>query len=170
MGNAQMLGTSDAVTTQGEAVVEAARKLIPVLRQQGAAISQARRIPQEIMEMLREARLTQLLRPARFGGREIGADVIFRVARELAKGDGSVAWVYSVTSTHDHLIGLFPLEVQEEYWSSSTPVSASSYMPSGKATPAQGGYTLSGKWWFCSRIENSDPCPLPALRARWTST
>ena len=98
----------------------------------------------------------ELARPARYGGRDMGVDLIFRIAAVLAAGDASTAWVYSVTNSHDHLVGLYPKEVQDEYWASSRPLSASSYMPTGKAVSAPGGFRLSGRWPFCSGIDFCD--------------
>lgn len=140
----------------GEAeLLQAARDLVPVLRQRAEEISRTRHVSDEIYGLLADAGLTSLLRPAKYGGRELGAELVFSISRELAKGDGSVAWVYSVLASHDHFIGFYPEEIQDEYWASAKPRSASSYMPVGKAVPAQGGFRLSGRWGFSSGIENS---------------
>lgn len=137
------------------ALLDAACGLVPTLRERGQKISETRHVPEEVMDLLSKAGLMQLLRPAKYGGAEVSPDVVFHIARELAKGDGSTAWVYAVTNSHDHFIGFFPKEVQDAYWSSETPLSASSYMPVGKAATAQGGFRLTGKWSFSSGIENS---------------
>jgi 3-hydroxy-9,10-secoandrosta-1,3,5(10)-triene-9,17-dione monooxygenase len=56
---------------------------------------------------------------------------------------------------HDLLVALWPEEFQKEYWAKNT-LSASSFAPTGKATPASGGYNISGKWSFSSGIDNAD--------------
>lgn len=138
-----------------QVLLAAARGLIPTLRSRGQEISANRRVPDDVIGLLRDAGLMQLLRPAKYGGPEYSPDLIFHITRELAKGDGSTAWVYAVTNSHDHFIGFYPQEVQDAYWASANPLSASSYMPTGKAVPAEGGFRLSGKWSFSSGIENS---------------
>lgn len=105
------------------------------------------------MDGLQELGLLHLARPARYGGPDVSMDTIFRIGRAIAAGDGSVAWVYCVLNSHDHLIGLYPKSIQDEYWASEQPFCASSYLPSGKVSPCQNGFTLSGKWSFCSGID-----------------
>jgi hypothetical protein len=101
-----------------------------------------------------ERKLWHLLRPKKYGGQELRPDVMYEVAGELARGDGSVAWVYAVMSIHDLFMGYFPEEAQAEYWAKDV-ISSSSFMPGGKATATRGGYNVTGKWSFCSGIDNS---------------
>jgi 3-hydroxy-9,10-secoandrosta-1,3,5(10)-triene-9,17-dione monooxygenase len=132
-----------------------ARGVAATLRSRNLEISRARRVPQNVMDELAAFGLLQLARPARYGGPDVSMDTIFRVGRALATGDASVAWVYCVLNSHDHLVGLYPKSIQDEYWSSEQPFCASSYIPSGKVSPAENGFTLSGKWSFCSGIDFS---------------
>jgi alkylation response protein AidB-like acyl-CoA dehydrogenase len=138
-----------------EALVAAAKGMIPMLRSRGQEISATRRVPDDVFRLLKDAGLMQLMRPHKYGGPEIGPDVLFQITRELSKGDGSTAWVYAVTNSHDHFISFYPESVQDTYWASAKPLSASSYIPVGKAAPAEGGFRLSGKWGWSSGIENS---------------
>ena len=130
-----------------------ARGFAATLRSRNLEIARARRVPQNVMDELAELGLLQLARPARYGGPDVGMDTIFRAGRALATGDASVAWVYCVLNSHDHLIGLYPKSVQDEYWASEQPFCASSYIPSGTVSPAENGFKLSGKWSFCSGID-----------------
>jgi 3-hydroxy-9,10-secoandrosta-1,3,5(10)-triene-9,17-dione monooxygenase len=134
-------------------VLARAQELVPDIRSKGDEIAASRRIPDGIMRLLSEAGLTQLLRPKRFGGANAPADLMYRVAQVLSRGDASLGWVYVVTNTHDLFMSFFPVNVQEEYWASKRPLSASSYNPTGKAVRASGGFTLSGIWSFCSGID-----------------
>ena len=142
--------------TDAEEILDRARALIPYLRSKAVDISNARRIPQEVMDKIVDAGLMQLLRPKRFGGRDAPMDLMYRVSRELSRGDGSTGWVYAVINCHDQFVGLYPEEVQSAYWASERPLSASSYMPTGKAVAVDGGYKISGKWSFCSGIDFCD--------------
>ena len=56
---------------------------------------------------------------------------------------------------HDLFLALFPEEAQHEYWAKDRTLSASSFAPNGKIEPAKGGYTLSGKWSFCSGVDHA---------------
>jgi 3-hydroxy-9,10-secoandrosta-1,3,5(10)-triene-9,17-dione monooxygenase len=145
--------TVTSIQKLSDTPIDRARALVPMLRQHGQEIARAARLPDSVMQEIRDAGLMQLARPRYYGGPEVGMDVILRIATELAKGDGSAGWVYAVTNSHDHLVGLYPKEVQDEYWASAEPLCASSYLPTGKAKKVNGGYILSGKWPFCSGID-----------------
>jgi alkylation response protein AidB-like acyl-CoA dehydrogenase len=138
-----------------ETLQQKARALAPVLRERAAATNQARRIPDETIQDFWRADLWYLLKPRKFGGPEHRPDVAFSVAYELARGDGSAAWVWAVMTIHDLLVALWPEEFQREYWAKDT-LSASSFAPSGQAAPASGGYRISGKWTFSSGVDNAD--------------
>jgi len=146
-----MPGTGDTLDT----LLQKARKLAPVLRQRAAETNKARRIPEETIQDFWDAGLWYLLKPKKFGGPELRPDVALSVASELSRGDGSAGWVWAVMTIHDLLVALWPEEFQQEYWAKNT-LSASSFAPSGKATPASGGYRISGQWTFSSGIDNAD--------------
>jgi alkylation response protein AidB-like acyl-CoA dehydrogenase len=144
---------ADARTT--EALLQKARALAPKLRERADATGKARRIPDETIRDFWDAGLWYLLKPKKFGGPELRPDVALSVANELARADGSAGWVWAVMTIHDLLVALWPEEFQKEYWAKNT-LSASSFAPTGKATPASGGYNISGKWSFSSGIDNAD--------------
>lgn len=137
-------------------IFDCARNLVPELRRRSAEINRSRAVPADVIELIREAGLMGLARPAIYGGPEVDVGAIFEVARILAEGDGSTAWVYAVTNSHDHLVGLYPRSVQDAYWASPRPLCASSYQPQGKVLPAEGGYLLNGSWGFSSGIDHCD--------------
>jgi alkylation response protein AidB-like acyl-CoA dehydrogenase len=139
----------------GQSLLRKAQALAPKLRQRAAAANQARCIPKETIQDFWDAGLWYLLKPKKFGGPEIRPDVALAVANELARGDGSAGWIWAVFTIHDLLVALWPEEFQQEYWAKNT-LSASSFAPMGKATPASGGYRISGKWTFCSGVDNAD--------------
>lgn len=139
----------------GQILIEKARALTSPLRQRAAATNQDRRVPSETIQDFWDAGLWYLLKPKKFGGPEIRPDVAFKVAGELARADGSAGWIWAVFTIHDLLVALWPEEFQQEYWAKNT-LSASSFAPTGKATPANGGYRISGKWTFCSGVDNAD--------------
>ncbi len=154
---------TDATSYQHDSLLERARHLVPALRDRAAAANEARRIPAETIAALWDAELFALLKPKKFGGPEVRVDTAFSVAGELARGDGSAAWVWTVMGVHDLFLALFPEEAQHEYWAKPRTLSASSFAPSGKLAPAKGGATLSGKWSFCSGVDNADWMLLGAI-------
>src|SRR5579862_509362 len=138
-----------------ERLIERARGLVPLLRERATSTSAAARVPADTIDAFWNAELFYLLKPKKFGGPEVRVDLAFDLAGELARGDGSAAWVWTVMGVHGLFLALFSEEAQHEYWAKDRTLSASSFAPHGKVTPARGGVTLSGKWSFCSGIDNA---------------
>jgi alkylation response protein AidB-like acyl-CoA dehydrogenase len=136
-------------------LIARADALVPRLRERGEATSAARKLPAETIADFWDAGLWYLLKPKRFGGPEVRVDTVLEVASVLARGDGSAAWVWTVTGIHDLFVAYFPLEAQQEYWAKDRTISASSFAPGGKLVPSPGGFTLTGKWSFCSGIDHA---------------
>jgi len=153
----------DPASYTHEKLAARARRLVPVLRERALATSNERRVPETTIADFWDAELFYLLKPRKFGGPEVRPDVAFAIAGELARGDGSAAWVWTIMGVHDLFVALFPEGAQEEYWAKDRTLSASSFAPSGKVAPAQGGVTLSGKWAFCSGVDNAQWMLLAAV-------
>ena len=149
-------GAAPAGAVSAAALIERARALVPVLRDRQAEVAGLRRIPDEIVDRLRAADLYRVLLPRRFGGFELGWDDFFRIAAAVGSGCGSTGWVYSTGMQHSWSIGLFAPEAQDDVWGPDPGVlAASSFAPTGLAVPVEGGFRLSGRWMFCSGIDNS---------------
>jgi alkylation response protein AidB-like acyl-CoA dehydrogenase len=173
------MGAPDAEYTLENMKARAA-KLIPVLRERAADTTRARRIPDETIRDLWDADLFYLLKPKKFGGPAVRPDIAFQVADELGRGDGSVSWIWAVMTIHDVFVALYPEQFQQEYWAKDRTLSASSFAPGGVAKPDKGGFRLSGRWSFCSGIDNADwlflgaifgppsgGSPMPYIRYVW---
>jgi 3-hydroxy-9,10-secoandrosta-1,3,5(10)-triene-9,17-dione monooxygenase len=61
-------------------------------------------------------------------------------------------------------LALFDARAQQEMWGDDpTAMHSSSYNPTGKATPAAGGYRLSGRWSFSSGCDHCRGVNLGAI-------
>lgn len=143
-------------TSKPEDLRARAKALVPMLRERSQEIAETRRVPDDIMARLYSDGLMELMKPKFYGGPDMGVDLVFDITKILAEGDGSVAWVYGVTNSHDHLVGLYPKDVQDAYWASQRPLCASSYVPTGRVEKVEGGYKLNGQWPFCSGVDHCD--------------
>jgi alkylation response protein AidB-like acyl-CoA dehydrogenase len=134
-----------------------AHALAPRLRERSEATNAAGRVGRDTIGEMLDAGLFTLLQPKRFGGTERGLVPFLDCVTALAAGCGSAGWVFSVISIHSFHLGLFGLEAQQEVWGKDNDaLLGSSYMPGGKATPAPGGYRISGHWKFSSGSDNAD--------------
>jgi 3-hydroxy-9,10-secoandrosta-1,3,5(10)-triene-9,17-dione monooxygenase len=130
--------------------------MIPVLVDRVPELRALRRIPDQTIADLRQARFFDLLRPKAWNGLEIHPGTFFRVQTQVARGCPSTAWVMGVLSVHAWQLALFAPQAQQDVWGADPhALISSSYAPTGKIEPVEGGYRVSGKWSFSS---GSDHC------------
>ncbi|MDO7835518.1 flavin-dependent monooxygenase [Sphingobium sp. HBC34] len=138
-------------------LLDRARSLVPILREREAAAGLARQVSAETIRDFTDAGFFRVLQPARFGGYEMDPAVYCGIARILAEGCMSSAWVYGVVAVHNWQLALFPPQAAEDVWGTDSDVRiSSSYMPCGKVTRVEGGYRLSGRWAFSSGSAHCD--------------
>ena len=94
----------------------------------------------------------RILQPRRFGGYEFGLDTFYRVIVEISSADAGIGWNLCLGSAHALQVGaFFPEQAQAELFGPDGHfVGPSRAIPRGKATPAPGGYRVSGRWDYCS--------------------
>ncbi|ARR55938.1 acyl-CoA dehydrogenase [Rhizorhabdus wittichii DC-6] len=138
-----------------DAIVDATRRLVPALKARAAAIERERRVPAELIDELAGTGMFRLLQPRRFGGLEYGFTDLVRVNLELGRGCGSTAWCATIAMIHNWLVGLYPLEAQEEVWRDPGAIVTGAYAPNGSCETVAGGYRITGRWSFASNCDNS---------------
>ena len=113
--------------------------------------SAARTLP-ELHEEFVAAGFHRILQPRRFGGYEFGLDTFYRVIIEISSADAGIGWNLCLGSAHALQVGaFFPEQAQAELFGPDGHfVGPSRAIPRGKATPAPGGYRVSGRWDYCS--------------------
>lgn len=148
---------ADRVDPTAEELVARATAMIPVLRSREANTLQAGQVPQETIDALQEAGFFRVLQPKRYGGYEMSPLTYGRIARILAEGCMSTAWVYAVVAVHNWELALFDDRAAQDVWGRDGDVRiCSSYMPVGRVTRVDGGYRLSGRWNFSSGSGHCD--------------
>src|SRR5688572_14992698 len=99
-----------------EEALRRAEALVPVLRQRAPPCEELRRCPDETIADYISSDLLRILMPARFGGYELGYDVYCEIAKTLAHGCGSQAWIFMVFADNAMKLAYFPQRAQEEVW------------------------------------------------------
>lgn len=132
-------------------LVARATEMIPILRERERAAIEAGQVSPQTISELMQAGFFRVLQPGRYGGYELPPEVYFAIARTLAEGCMSSAWVYAVIAVHNWQLALFDDRAAQDVWGSDPNVRiSSSYMPVGKVSVVPGGYRLSGRWGFSS--------------------
>lgn len=141
----------------GDDLVARAKAIAPGLRERQEICEQARQVPDQSLKEMTDAGLYQVLQPRSYGGFEHTLGDFVRIGMEIGAGCGSTAWVYSTGAQHNWMIGMFPPQAQEDIWGGDPQTrSASSFGPTGTAVRTDGGYRLSGKWSFCSGVDEAE--------------
>jgi 3-hydroxy-9,10-secoandrosta-1,3,5(10)-triene-9,17-dione monooxygenase len=101
--------------------------------------------------------LLRLCMPTRFGGFELGYDVLCETVQTLARGCGSQAWVYMVLTDNALKLASFTPQAQEEVWGKNRNAKLSNAVaPLGKGEVVDGGVRWTGRHPFSSGVDHAD--------------
>ena len=95
-------------------LISNAEKLVPVLKERSSAANEARRIPVDTINDLRDAGFFKILQPKKYGGYELDPHTFFEVQMKIAEGCMSSAWVLGIIAVHPFQLALYDEKAQEE--------------------------------------------------------
>ena len=134
-----------------QAVLDGVRDLLPALRERADETERLRQVPDASVKELEETGFFRMLQPKRFDGLEGDPIDFFTAVSLIGSACGSTGWISSVLGVHPWQVALFHDDAQQAVWGDDTSTRlSSSYAPTGKATLADGGFTLEGRWSFSS--------------------
>ena len=158
--------TSRIVSPTPRELIARARALVPEIRALAEETERNRAISPRIIAKIRDADLLRTTRPKEFGGFEYDAVVALEIALVISAACASTGWAVNGALSNGISFGHFPIETQRELWGGGAdPFSCACFAPTGRATPADGGYVLNGKWSFASGVDHSSWIRLGAMIA-----
>jgi len=138
-------------------IIGRAKALAPRLRERAMHAAIERQIPKETVADYKRLGLVRMSQPQRYGGYEMGWDVLCEVSEILAAADGSQAWIQRIMADHAQMVATFPLEAQDAVWQTNNDALISAaFDPVGRATRVTGGFKYSGRHSFSSGIDHAD--------------
>jgi alkylation response protein AidB-like acyl-CoA dehydrogenase len=149
--------------SQSQSVVSRTLDLLPHLVDRAAPTEQAKRVLPEQFEAMAAAGIFRMTGPRKYGGDEADFQTQCDVLAHVARGCPSSSWVATIFSAMTWLAGTFPDEAQEEILGERDPRISGVFSPTGKATPVDGGYQVSGRWGFNTGGQGSDWTVVNAL-------
>jgi alkylation response protein AidB-like acyl-CoA dehydrogenase len=160
--------TASAVTAASSPaaadLVARARELHDFMRERARQADESRHLLPEMVDAFTRAGLVRTLVPTRWGGAGLALTDALDITIEVARAHGSMGWVGSFWSDHPHWVGFYPEPAQQEVWADGPDQRiATSFVPVGKVTAADGGYRLSGEWAWASGVGFSAWVMLGAL-------
>jgi indole-3-acetate monooxygenase len=137
-------------------ILARAKALAPLLRERADEIEQTRRLPADVVELLRGTGVFRMGFSREWGGPELTSMEQTEVVEALAYGDASAAWCGVIgANTGIYSNFLDPAAARKMFPDLDT-VTAGLLQPSGRAERVPGGYRLTGRWSFGSGITHSD--------------
>ena len=133
-----------------------ARGLRAYLAEKSPEIEDARRLPPEIVERVREAGMFRLAMPKEWGGPELNVMEQVEVIEELSKGNASVGWCAMIGCDSGFVTGYLDDRVARSLFPRLDMATAGNFFPAGRADRVDGGYKVNGQWTFGSGITHAD--------------
>ena len=115
-----------------------------------------RRLPAQTIAELAESGFTDLLVPARFGGRQARFPELLNPVREMAHGCVSSAWTIGFYALHNWLTALFDERAQAEAFETRPLLAPATLAPTGRGRPAPGGVRLTGRWSWATGVMDAN--------------
>ena len=124
--------------------------VVPLLRDEAAAIEDARQLTAPVLDELTQRGLLQvLLAPARGEG-SLTVTGVLQILETLASGDGSTAWVVMAAMGSAFVSSFLPEASVERIFATPGDTAATAVGRIGKAMRTDGGYIVEARWPFLS--------------------
>lgn len=138
-------------------LVARAKELHPLLAKNATDGERDRRVAEESIEALTQAGLFRLTVPKRYGGYQTSIRTFLDVSAAVAEADGGTAWIVTVINVCNWMTSLFCARAQDEVFGVNPNAKVSGVLaPSSESRKTDGGWTVSGKWFYNSGSWHSD--------------
>lgn len=156
--NAQEL--IDALGDEETQCQEMLARVARIADELGAATEESeanQRLSPASLALLKEHELLNMRLMKQLGGLELSIATQCKVLAALAEADSSSAWCAMVHNNGaGALAAFFPEETVKTIFADKIPVVAMVAAANGLAREVEGGYSVTGRWSFCSGFHNSD--------------
>jgi len=143
------MGDPSEIEREAAEIAALARELAPETERE-------HRLPDPLVERLRNSGLMLAGAPRDAGGLELDPGLALRCAEEVARGDASAGWCVAIADTSSLLAAYLPESSRTELFGDPRRIAAGVWAPRGKGRPAEGGIVVSGRWPYCSGIGHSE--------------
>jgi indole-3-acetate monooxygenase len=144
-------------TDGGDALVEAARALLPLVEAHRDQAERERRVPLPVIGALRSAGLFRILLPRALGGGDGNPLTAMRVIEHVSRADAAAGWNLMIGVEQAMFAGYVPETAARAVWGpDGDAITAGSGIPGGVAVVAPGGYRVTGQWPWNSGCHHAD--------------
>lgn len=114
-----------------------------------------KKLPDEVMEKVKEAGFHKLLRPKAYGGQDLDYYTFGDIIRTVANYNVSAAWLTYFAIIHETWPAFLDKQGRDELFGTGE-LMADVFAPVGKVENDGEGYRISGTWNFCSGVPYCD--------------
>ena len=139
------------ITQQMFDAVECLRKMVAPLN---VEMDRERKLPQQIVAVMREEGLLSIWLPTEYGGPNLSMPDLVKVIEALAQADGAIGWCACTAAINNRLAGFLPPTSARQIFVDDKAVVAGALMPTAKAVTLQDAYIVSGRWGYGSGIDH----------------
>jgi alkylation response protein AidB-like acyl-CoA dehydrogenase len=138
-------------------------EFVAALADRAADAEALRRLPDATVEDLLASGFTDLLVPARYGGRQAPFPTLLDPVRRLAHGCTSSAWTIGFLTLHNWMLALFGEQAQDEAFGAGPFLAPAPLAPTGRGVPVEGGIRLTGRWSWATGVMHGNWIIVAAL-------
>ncbi|MFD6892716.1 acyl-CoA dehydrogenase family protein [Streptomyces sp. NPDC059957] len=148
----------DPVPNTFEGILARAEEAAPVLLARGEEIERARRLPADVVELMRSTGVFRMAMPKSWGGPQLTSLEQNRVIEALATGDSAAAWCAMIGMDTWIYAGYLDEDVARRLLPRPDMITAGSILPNprSRAERVPGGYRVTGHWQFGSGVTHCD--------------
>ena len=136
--------------------LKSVQNLLPSIRARREEIEKARRMPNDLVEALRETGVFAWSVPRAIGGAEASPLDLMQVTETVASADGSAGWCAMIANGSNIGAGYMNEQGAREIFADPTRPTAGIAAPTGTAVRVDGGVKVNGRWAFASGITHCD--------------
>lgn len=137
-------------------ILARAKAVAPLLREWSDAIERQRRLPDEVVEILRTTGVFRMGFSRDWDGPELTSIEQTEVIEALSYGDTSAGWCAMIGMDTGLYTSFLERRVAREMFPRLDMITAGLLFPVGRADLVPGGYRLTGRWQFGSGINHCD--------------
>jgi alkylation response protein AidB-like acyl-CoA dehydrogenase len=139
-----------------ESTSDAARALMPLLRERADEIENARRLPKDLSDRFASLGFYRMCVPEVYGGLEQSPALTMETVELLARADGACGWCVFIAATSGTVLAMLPESSAREVFGKPETLLSGVFAPRGKAIVVDGGFKVDGQWQWGSGTQNAD--------------
>ncbi len=144
------MSTIHDIPRRGLQILDQVRRLHDPIRAASEEIEKTGRLPESIINLLKDANVFGMAMPEAMGGAEADPVTQLEIIEALSIADASVGWVAMIGSDGGFYAAHLPEDAAAELYADHNTVTASTLVPRGQARAEAGGYRVTGHWPFGS--------------------